>query len=299
MADLVAEIAHRVSQRRLAKDPERPAALDRNARHSGQQLETLFGQRAPALVIEGTRRRIEAAAQRHPDFFIAVVRQQLDFTERRGPGETFGPVRAAQLGQDRVQTRRHDQAGVDRNQAVGLGFKEAQPNFAVRLKGYFQLGLIAVIPRVRGVDGNLSAPGGRPDVADVADAAQSLPQDLTFCGGLELRAQVLVLTSAAAPEVRARRLDAPRDRLENSQRPSVDHALGGAHLLDLDAFARKGPGYQHDAALMVSQGLAAVNELLWREFEWHKRVVICPSSLPPDNGGGRAVFTPAQEEKGK
>src|SRR5207249_10539560 len=55
VADLVAEITHRIRQRRLAKDPERPAALDRNTSDSRQQAETLLGQPAPALVIEGAR----------------------------------------------------------------------------------------------------------------------------------------------------------------------------------------------------------------------------------------------------
>ena len=147
---------------------------------------------------------------------------------------------------------------------MGLGFKQAQPNFAVRLKSYLQLGLIAVIPRVRGVDWNLSVPGGRPDVAD---AAERLAQGFTFCGALELRAQVLVLTSAAAPEVRARGLDALRGRLQNTQRPGVDHTLGGERLLDLKAFAGKGARYQHDAALIVSQGLTAVNEFPCSKFK--------------------------------
>jgi len=66
------------------------------------------------------------------------------------------------------------------------------------------------------------------------------------------RRKVLIVAAAAAPKIRARRIDSLRRDLEDPQRPGVNHSLGGADLLHFRAFARQDPRNQNRAARVVA-----------------------------------------------
>jgi hypothetical protein len=84
---------------------------------------------------------------------------------------------------------------------------------------------------------------------------------------LAYRIEVLVLAAATAAEVRAGRFDALRRGLENPQRAGVDDSFGCADLFHFHPLSGKYARHQDRPPSVMTQGIATVNQLEWREFE--------------------------------
>jgi hypothetical protein len=105
--------------------------------------------------------------------------------------------------------------------------------------------------------------------SDFPDPPQGLAQNFALCGSFVFGPQVLVLASPAPPEVRTRRINTLGCGLEDAQRAGVHDALGRADFLNFDAFPGQGAGDEHGPTLVMSQGLASIDQLLRNQFKGH------------------------------
>ena len=80
---------------------------------------------------------------------------------------------------------------------------------------------------------------------------------------------MLVVASATAPEIRAWRLDTLRRRFDDAERKGAHNALGGSSLFDFEAFARERAPDENRPAVVMAEGLAAVNQFVAGQLERH------------------------------
>ena len=195
---------------------------------------------------------------------VGMIREEFDIRETLEP---ISPAIAAKFTKNLIEPLGKQEALLNREQAMRVGFKKANLRAPFGIPPDFKLHLIAVAARLRRVHGDRALP------VDLPGATQGFKQNISLYFSLALRLQMLVITTPAPSKIGTGGLDAFRRSIQDSERPGMHDAFGDAHCFHLGALAGKDARNKHCPAFVMAERIPAVNELLRNDFESHRSMI--------------------------